>query len=128
MKRFAAHYIFLPTNRLYKLYRIDLGENRQLEALYPLEQETASTVFLNGVILAVNENTFRSDDELYLIMENCLRRYPGITLFELLERLILKEITVGNPVNLYHLDGIDLLTAKFRADNTCRDCHIQRIY
>jgi hypothetical protein len=128
MKRFAAHYIFLPVNRLYKLHRIELSENRQLEALVPLEQETASTVFLNGVILAVNENTFRSAAELHLIMENCLLQYPGITLFELFERLILKEIKAESPVNLYHLDGIDLLTAKFRTDNSCRDCYIQRIY
>lgn len=128
MKRFAAHYIFLPANHLYKLHLIESGENRHIKALCPLRQEIAATEFLNGVILAVNENTFRSDNELLLIMEDCLHQYPGITFFELLERLALKEINYGSPVSLYHLDGIDLLTAKFRAGNSCRDCSVRRIY
>jgi hypothetical protein len=128
MKRFAAHYIFLPINHLYKLHLIESDENRNLKALCRLNQELAATEFFNGVILAVNKNTFPSDNELLLIMEDCLHQYPGITFFELLKRLALKEIDVGNPVNLYHLDGIDLSTMKFRAGNSCRDCSVRQIY
>jgi hypothetical protein len=45
----------------------------------------------------------------------------------LFERLRWKEIVQGNRINLYHLDGIDLLPAKFRTSNGRCRCHIQRL-
>ncbi|MDR2086555.1 MAG: hypothetical protein LBP72_05210 [Dysgonamonadaceae bacterium] len=124
MKRFAAHYLVMPPNRLYKLYGIELDDNRKFETIYPLKQETAVTVFLNGVLLAVNENT---SPELPATVEKRLKQYPATTLFELLDYLSLEKITAGTPVNLYHLNGFDLSAAKFRADNGRSNGYIQRI-
>jgi hypothetical protein len=126
VKRFAAHYIVLPPGYLYKLHVIEIDENRGLGIVYPLKQETAATVFLNGLILAVNENTF-PPDELLVTVENHVQQYPGITLFELLDYLSLKKLVAGEPLNLYHLDGIDLPSAKFRTDNSRSNRYIQRI-
>jgi hypothetical protein len=41
--------------------------------------------------------------------------------------LPLKEIAKRSPVDLYHLDGIDLLPSKFRTDNSRCHSHIQRL-
>jgi hypothetical protein len=127
MIRFASHYLFLPVNNLYKLHWIELSEGRHFRKLNPLENEIASIIFLSGIIIIVKENTFSSANELLNIIEDSLKQFPEVGFFELLRQMQLEKITVGERVNLYHLDGIDLLSTEFRTDN-CRSCrHIQRL-
>jgi hypothetical protein len=127
MKRFAAHYIFIPPHNLYKLHAIELNDDRQIVRISPLEKETASTFFCNGIIFAVNVGTFSSQEEVLRIWEEVLQEFPGTAIPELFKHLPFKEIAEGKPVNLYHLDGIDLLPPKFCTDNGGSYCHIQRL-
>lgn len=127
MKRFAAHYLFLPVDKLFKLHSIELNDDKQIMKISPLDREMANTFFCNGLIWAVNENTFSSLEEVARIWKDILCRFPETALPELLKYLSLKEIAGGNSVDLYHLDGIDLLSAKFRTDNCGSYCHIQRL-
>lgn len=51
MKCFAAHYCYLEQGRLCKNQVICLDESGCMLSIKPLEEETASTVFLNGLLL-----------------------------------------------------------------------------
>ncbi|MDR1436627.1 MAG: hypothetical protein LBI65_00770 [Candidatus Symbiothrix sp.] len=127
MKRFAAHYIFLPLQDPYKLHSIELNGDRQITQISPLVKETAGTFFCNGVILAVNAGAFSSSEELLRAWENILCQHPGKQVPELFKYLPVKEIPEKSPVDLYHLDGISLLPSKFRTDNSRCRCRVQRL-
>ncbi|MDR0505954.1 MAG: hypothetical protein LBH32_03930 [Dysgonamonadaceae bacterium] len=125
MKSFAAHYIYLPVCKIYKLHLITIDDSNRLKTICPLEKETAGIAFFNGVIIVLNKNDYSTANELINILNG--KYYPEVSIFELLARLPLKEICLGSSVALYHLDGIDLSSAKFRADNSRSNCHIQRL-
>jgi hypothetical protein len=50
MKRLAAHYILLPDERLLKQHYVELDDEDRLLGVFPLDRETANTVFYNGVL------------------------------------------------------------------------------
>ncbi|GHT77445.1 hypothetical protein AGMMS50262_18470 [Bacteroidia bacterium] len=53
MKRFAAHYVFLPPDNLYKLHCVELDDGNRLQDIFPLTEEIASTTFYNGTLLVL---------------------------------------------------------------------------
>jgi len=127
MRRFSAHYIAFSVQNIRKLHYIELYDQMQLKNISPLTNEIAYTSFYNGVLLVVNTTIFSSSQELNAICENFLKQSPSATLSEFIEHLQLEEITEGDLVAIYHLDGIDLLSTKLRANNSCSNCHIQRL-
>ena len=127
MRRFSAHYILLPVSNIYKLHYIELDERMLLKSINPLENEVANTSFYNGVLLVANTTTFSSPQEVNAICEGFQRQFPEATLSEFIAHLQLDEITEDTPVAIYHLDRIDLLSAKFRTNNSSGNCYIQRL-
>jgi hypothetical protein len=88
MKRWAAHYVLLPDNRLLKRHYIETDDKGRLCGVFPLDGEIANTVFYSGILMPVDRS---GETEIYL------------------------------------LERIDLLPAKFGADDCRRHRHIQRI-
>jgi hypothetical protein len=127
MKRFAAHYLFLPGDKRYKLHSVELDETNRLTEINLLDKEIAATSFFNGIVLIVNKHTFSSPTDLAELLEDTLQQFPETPALEWMERLPLKPINKEQPVELYHLGGIDFLPAKFRTDNGGRHCHVQRL-
>jgi hypothetical protein len=127
MKRFAAHYLFLPGDKRYKLHSVELDEANCLTEINPLDKEIAATSFFNGIVLIVNKHTFSSPADLVALLEDTLQQFPGTPALEWMEHLPLKTVNKECPVELYHLDGIDFLPTKFRTDNGGRHCHVQRL-
>jgi hypothetical protein len=127
MKRFAAHYLFFPGRRLYKLHWIELDDAGKIRNINPLEKEIAGVSFYNGILLVVREHAFSSADEALRMLEDMRLEFPETPPLELLERLPLTEPGEETPVELYHLDVPDLLPAKLGTDNSRRHSHIQRL-
>ena len=51
MKRYAAHYIYLSPEKIYKLHVIELNEDGTIRQLFPLTVEIESTIFINGTLV-----------------------------------------------------------------------------
>lgn len=51
MKRFASHYLYLPSCGFLKQYVVEFGMNDYIAALYPLKEEVESTSWVSGVII-----------------------------------------------------------------------------
>ena len=93
MKRFAAQYVFCSSGELLKLHYVELEEDNRLRGIFPLEKETAETVFYNGILFPVE-----------------------------------KEGTVVLYfVNKTDLDGMDLLAAELRTNDSGSYPHVQRL-
>ena len=127
MKRLSAHYIAFPVQKIHKLHYIELDDQMQLKSINPLTNEIAGTSFYNGVLLVVNAASFPPHKEFNSIWESFCTQFPEAAFSEFMEYLQLEEITEGDRVTIYHLDGIDLLSPKLRANNSCGNCHIQRL-
>ena len=63
MKRFASHYVCLPTHGFLKRYVVEMCGGR-IARLFPLTEEVENTEWLPGVIVLVPEGV-RVDDRLF---------------------------------------------------------------
>jgi hypothetical protein len=92
MKRFAAHYIFIPPNQTFKLHCVELDDKNRFSKVFPLEKEIANTSFFNGVLFLSNNEL---SDSFLQSLEN----------FQQLENLNLPKIKEKDMVFIYHLDN-----------------------
>jgi hypothetical protein len=127
MKRLAAHYIYAFSGEALKLHFIELDDNRLLHRIEPLDGEKASTAFFNGVLFVFKYGAFASSGELKDKIRDICQQFPAISLGELFEKLQQTPIQSTGPVEVFQLDGIDLLSAKFRTGNGGGDCYVQRL-
>jgi hypothetical protein len=104
MKRFAAHFIFLPPGKYCQLHYIELDDGNQVQRIAPLESEIAQTSFFNDVIVVLNDDIPLNIHDLKSV-----------------------SVDIEKPVKLYHLSGINFLPSEFCAGNSGSDCHIQRL-
>lgn len=116
-KRFAAHYIFLGEGKIYKQYYLELGDNNDIEGVYPLETEIEGTVFHNGILFPVSDKWNLHPVEILDRLQELSQLYPEDSVFRLLEYSgwVCDERDI--PVHLFQLDGIDLVAAKFELNN-----------
>ncbi|MDH8700948.1 hypothetical protein M2138_000282 [Dysgonomonadaceae bacterium PH5-43] len=110
VKRFAAHYTCSPYDKLYKLHYIEIDESNRLVSVSPLNQETHSTSFFNGVIILLKE--YIQPRALLNLLKDKAAVNPDATVEELLNMNEFGSVSSGDEVNIYILDGIDLLSAK----------------
>ena len=125
VKRFAAHYIYLSTNRIYKLHYIELNENNELSNIHPLITEIAGTSFYNGILILLKEN-YTPIQLLNLIKEK-KDIYPEKSAFDLLDSIPFQEIKTQDRVHIFSLPGIDLLAAELSTNNSSCSSYIQRL-
>ncbi len=112
MKRFAAHYIFLGEEKIYKQHYLELDENNCISGIFPLENEIAGTVFHNGVLFPVS-TTLNLQPEVAKALKDLSQQYPEDSIFQLLQSSGLVCEDQNIPVRIFRLDGIDLLLLKF---------------
>jgi hypothetical protein len=127
IKRLAAHYVYLYPDCSFKLHSIELDENQLITQIVPLENETASTAFYNGILFVFKTGTFASNQELTEKIQTIHQQFSSISVMELFKKLQKEAIKQGDSVQIFQLDGIDLLTTKFSTSNGGGDCHVQRL-
>ncbi len=125
MKRFAAHYIFAPPDKVYKLHFIELDGNDALTGIYPLTGEAAGIYFSNGILILSHAEINTGHMINSLTEEN--KKSSDLSVFQLLELQSLPSLQRGRKIYLYHLDGIDLLSAKFGTSNSGSHGNIKRL-
>ena|GEM_PF-864821 len=126
MKRFAAHYIFIPSHQFQKLYCVELDENNCLQNIFPLEKETANTSFFNGILIFSKQEL---SAEIFLkTLKDEAQKHSDFSVFELLKKQNLSEIKKNDFVFVYHLDGINLFSLKvFEEKNPNQELLFRRI-
>jgi hypothetical protein len=104
MKRFSAHFIFLPPVQFYQLYYVELDDSNYIQKILPMESEIAQTSFCDGVIAVLN-------DEIPLNISD------------------LKNVFIDpeKPVKLYHLPNVNFLSSEFSTSDSGSNCYIQRL-
>ncbi len=127
MKRYAAHYIYLGQSLILKQHFIELDEKNCITACLPLHSEIAGTEFHNGILFPIAQGLSISPKKIKEDLLLAWKESPEASVFELLNQLQIIGSRENRPVCMYHLDGIDLLTAKLRTGNGSGDCYIQRL-
>jgi hypothetical protein len=125
MKRFAAHYIFIPPCEVLKNHFIELDNTNHIRGVFPLEKEIAGAIFLNGVILLSKQEIFPGHF-LQLLKEE-EQKYPDLSLFQLLDNRNLPGIEKNEPVFLYLLEGTDLPAIKLSINNHQNNSQIRKL-
>lgn len=110
MRRYAAHYIWFA-GEIYRMHYIELDDNGLLCGIFPLEEEIASTMFLDGVLVPLPSHL------------------EGLSYSDIVVswRDMSAEVTKGSPVNVYLLGGIPLSAAKLGTDNGCGYGYVKRL-
>ncbi len=115
MKRFAAHYIF--AGRAYKQHYIELDENNFVRKILPLEHEIAETVFHNGILFPVSTTFELQISTVIESLKILSKMYPEDSIFQLLQRAGFVCEDQNVPVQVFQLDGIDLILLRFSNEN-----------
>ena len=121
MKRYAAHYILLSPDKIFKQHYIELDDNNKIARIAPLTNEIEETSFYNGILFpSTKEVSTQTLIDLEIKGDFML---VADTLFN--SNIIASEYAEG--IFIYHLDGINLFSPELCTSNGCGDCHIQRL-
>lgn len=60
MKRYAAHYVIVPPDRVLKQHYVELDDEDNLKEVAPLTEEIAGTVFYNGILVLSSKKIDRN--------------------------------------------------------------------
>lgn len=60
MKRFAAHYLFLPSIGFIKQYVVEIMEGGSVQHIFPLTEEIESIEWMPGVIALLSTNEIKN--------------------------------------------------------------------
>ena len=125
MKRFAAHYIALGKRRIinkHKQHYLELDENNLIKGVFPLEKEIAGTVFCNGILFPVSMELKLKATEILDTLQNLSRQHPDDSVFQILQRsgFVCEDLSV--PVQIFQLDGVDLVSMEHNIFNHVFSC------
>ena len=128
MKRIAAHLICFTPQVLYYTSYIELSDDYKLSGIYPLQEEIAGTVFINGAILMVPEKHHSSVSEIEEKTKQIITDREKLPLAILLDELGLSAPPViGETYHILHLSGLNLSSSKFSANHSSSNGYIQRL-
>ena len=118
MKRFAAHYIFLGKENIFKQHYLELDENNLVRGVFPLEKEIAGTVFHNGILFPVSIELKLQPAKIIDSLQALSQQHPDDSVFQLLQYsgFVCEDLDII-PVQMFQLDGIDLVSLKNNVDN-----------
>jgi hypothetical protein len=113
MKCFAAHYLYSGHGRLLTRQVICLGDTGCIQSIQPLKEETATTIFLNGLLCSAfglpDSDQLLSPDEAVSLFSKIGNEQPFIQINNLLEFYTNDpELKVGAKPILWCIDSFDL--------------------
>lgn len=130
MRRIAAHYLCLLSDNPLKMHYIETGGRGEVKAVLPLEQEMEAVSFFSGILFVTDAGLSYSPSFLLEEFQKLQLEYPSLSAFQVMEK---SGCLLSNPqekpvaVDVFLLDGLDLSSPKFRADDGRRYGHIQRL-
>lgn len=113
MKRIAAHYVYSGAGIVLPKQVIGLDENNCVVSIQPLRDETASTIFLNGLLcpafsLPGDSNVLSTGDAMALL-KRVTQSEPLMTIPEILDLYTsTPDLKIGSKVVLWCIEPIDL--------------------
>lgn len=118
MRRVAVHYIF--RKQLYWMHYVKL-EQEHLKNIAPLQEEMAHTEFYPGWVIVVPDGVAFS----VVAWKTWMADHPGKTTGDWLACVgITDTVSIGDRVELYHLDPLTQTAAKLRTDDCCCYSHV----
>ncbi len=127
MKRFSAHYIYLSPGVLQKAHYIELSDDDVFVACNPLEQEIEAVSFYNGILFLVEKSKSPSPQHLLADLQQIQLCHPGESAFKVLELSPYIKFNPATPVAVFHLDGLNLSSPEFSANDGRGQGYIQRL-
>ena len=128
MKRIAAHLVCFASQSLYRMSYAELSDDYRLLGVYPLQEEIAGTQFVNGAVLLVPKKQYPSVDEVAAKAESLINSGRTLPLAGLLNEFGLIDAPVmGEAYHVLHLDGLNLSSSEFGANNGGGNRHVQRL-
>lgn len=103
-RRFAAHFIYLSENEVYKLHFVELNDRNQILRIAPLSEEIARTSFFSGSIFIAN---------------------PGEPFS--IETFRNQKLNHDKSVELYRSNSVNFFSPELGTSNCRSDRHIQRL-
>lgn len=127
MLRVASHYI-CADGCTYRLHYLELDNDGCVSGIYPFREEIARTIFVDGIVFPVLRklapNTAMLREQLIqLNTENPEAGYWGA----LVRLSVIGKCESDEPVDLFRLRGIHLVSPEFGANNGCSNCYIERL-
>ena len=121
-KRYAAHYILLSPDRIFKQHYIELDNDNKIMKIARLDEEIENTCFYNGILFPSSSENINRQTLIDLDIKWNFKEAIDV-LFK--SGIVASEN--ANNVFIYHLDGINLSPTKFRTSNGGSHGHIQRL-
>lgn len=123
MRRIAAHYVYWKG--VHQMSYLELGENDTFRGVFPLVEEIASTAFYDGILLPITEGSPKTVQSALCALQEV---HDEATLFDLLALFTAtRPVEPGCIVQVIRLSGITAPAAKLSTNNSCRNCHIERL-
>lgn len=117
MKRIAAHYIVDSNKRILKKHMIVLNVSLCVENILPLNHETPSTQFYNGIIFSLQNTPKDSIEDIIQWQTN----NSGKTIYDYLSNMGAQPIKIGTHLSeLYVLLDIDFVSSIVTAHSSIR--------
>lgn len=105
MKRFASHYLYIPSHGFLKQHVIEIDSNGYVTTLYPLKEEVESVIWIPGVIAFITAPLLQDVKE---------RQWKGSNIIAFEQKDIKTELPVGfNNVDALKLTAVRLYPFDF---------------
>ena len=128
MKRIAAHLVCFAPQTLYRMSYAELSDDYCLVGIYPLQEEIAGTQFVSGAVLLIPQKLYPSACEAAAKVKSLINSSLTLALAELLNELgLVNAPAMGEAYHVLHLDGLNLSSSEFGANNGGGNCHVQRL-
>lgn len=123
MKCFAAHYIYLGQGELIKNRMICVDANGSILSFEPFLEETASTIFHNGIFCAAfgmsGSSSLMTPSEARFFINEIREKHPQISIKDFLQNHTNDAaLKVGSNPTLWCLDSLDLVNLLVSAETT----------
>lgn len=101
MKRFASHYLYLPSHGLLRQYVVEIDDEGRVTMLFPLKEESESVIWVPGVIVLISQDTLEASKGDYTMLREEISFSSKVT-----HSLYAEEYTGGNyqAFRLYPFD------------------------
>lgn len=113
MKSFAAQYVYIGQGRMLKKQVVQVDNSGNINSIQPFEVESASTVFLNGVLCVAfchsgNGKPLNTDEAAILLHQIWKTNKPQPINDLLNSYTTAPDLEIGSRSNLWCIESVDL--------------------
>lgn len=122
MKCLAAQYVYIGQGKMLKKQVVSLEKSGNINAIGPFEGESATTVFLNGILCAAfsqpGNDKLMNPDQAASLLHNIWKMNELQPIKDLLNLFTTApELRIGSKPNLWCIESVDLKNLLLKDDS-----------